>query len=231
LVGELLRASLNPLGDEILKNLIMAMSPEDALVFATGQQQFLPTLFRVNPSLAVSPQLWRLGGDRKRELFESIVAQHAMAPEVVSGITDAILESDSDGFIRRAFTQWGQIAIFEALDYSEAHGSSLTANCRAALSFHVEEVVSWIAMGREKSTTILAALAYVLAPYASRVAQSDTKVGFILSMRYARTSGRMMQTTLPPSYLLWLSAMPRPHHSTLFQNRLSEFTGSRKSSS
>src|SRR5882757_4595587 len=81
LVGELLRASLNPLGDEILKNLIMAMSPEDALVFATGQQQFLPTLFRVNPSLAVSPQLWRLGGDRKRELFESIVAQHAMAPE------------------------------------------------------------------------------------------------------------------------------------------------------
>jgi len=176
LVGELLRASLNPIGEQILKSLILAMSPEDALAFASGQQQFLPTLVSVNPKLATSAQLWRLAVDHRRELFESVPAQPGIAPEVLRGIIDAMLESDSDGFIRRAFTQWGRVAIFEALDWSEAHGGSLTENCRAALSFHVPDVTSWIATERQKSTNILAALAYVLGPYASRVAQDDTKV-------------------------------------------------------
>lgn len=176
LVGELLRASLNPIGEEILKSLILVMSPEDARAFATGQQQFLPTLVSVNPKLATSAQLWRLAADHRRELFESVAAQTGIAPEVLCGIVDAMLESDSDGFIRRAFTQWGRVAIFEVLDWSEAHGGSLTENCRAALSFHVSDVTGWIATGREKTTNILAALAYVVAPYASRVAQDDTKV-------------------------------------------------------
>jgi hypothetical protein len=176
LVSELLRASLNPIGEEILKSLILAMSSEDALAFATGQQQFLPTLVRVNAKLATSAQLWKLAGDHKRELFESIAVQPGIEPEVLCGIVDAILDSDSDGFIRRAFTQWGRVAIFEALDWSEAHGGSLTQNCRAALSFHVSDVTSWIATEEEKSTNILAALAHVVAPYASRVAEDDTKV-------------------------------------------------------
>jgi hypothetical protein len=99
-----------------------------------------------------------------------------MAAEVICGIIDAMLDSESDGFIRRAFTQWGQVAIFEALDWSETHGGSLTQYCRAALSFNVSDVTSWIATEAEKSTNILVALAYVVAPYASRVARDDTKV-------------------------------------------------------
>jgi len=176
LVGELLRASLNSLGEEILKSLILGMSSEDALVFAVGQQQFLPTLVRVNPSLATSAQLWRLAGDHRRELFESIAGQPSLEPEVVCGILDAMLDSDSDGFIRRAFTQWGRTAIFEALDWSEAHGGSLTENCRAALSFQVSDITSWVATGPDKSTNILAALAHVVSPYASRVAEGDSSV-------------------------------------------------------
>jgi len=176
LVGELLRASLNPIGEEILKSLILAMSSEDALAFAPGQQQFLPTLVRGNPKLATSAQLWRLAGDHRRELFESIAAQPDVTPEDLCRIIDAMLDSDSDGLIRRAFTQWGRIAIFEALDWSEAHGGSFTENLRAALSFHVSDVTNWIGTKREKSTNILAALAYVVAPYASRVAEDDAKV-------------------------------------------------------
>lgn len=208
LVGELLRASMNPIGDEILRSLMIAMSPEDASVFANGQQQFLPTLFRVNPRLAVSPQLWRLGGDRKRELFESIVAQPEIAPEVVCGIIDAMLESDSDGFIRRAFTQWGQVAIFEALDWSEAHGGSLTQNCRAALSFHVSDVTSWIATG-QKSTNILAALAYVVAPYAGRVAQGDTKV-WLHTLHAVRENHRKEDADYVAAFLFALALCNAP---------------------
>jgi hypothetical protein len=57
LVDELLRASLNSLGDKILTNLILAIKPEQALVIATNRPQFLPTLFSGNPKLAVSAQL------------------------------------------------------------------------------------------------------------------------------------------------------------------------------
>jgi len=34
--------------------------------------KFLPGLFRARPDLARSPELWNLGGDRKRELFEAV---------------------------------------------------------------------------------------------------------------------------------------------------------------
>lgn len=209
LVGELLRASVNPFGDEILKSLIMVMRPEDALVFATGQEQFLPTLFRINPRLAVSPKLWQLGGDRRRELFESIAAQPEIEPGVLREIIDAMLESDSDGFIRRAFTRWPQVAVFETLNWSEAHGGLLTANCRVALSFHIEEVANWIATEQEKSTNILASLAYVVAPYTSRVSEHDCKV-WIRTLHALRKAQRKHDADFVASFLLALALCNAP---------------------
>ena len=50
------------------------MGPEDALAFATDQQQFLPALFRANAALATSAKLWVVAGGRKRELFDSLAA-------------------------------------------------------------------------------------------------------------------------------------------------------------
>ena len=176
LLGDLFRASLNPIGDEILNTLILAMRPEDALQFAGEQQQFLPGLFRANANLATSAQLWRVARDRKRELFESIAAQPSLEPEVVRGIIDALLDSNSDAFIGRAFTQWGTVAVLQTLDWIEAHGGSLTEGCRAALTSHVPDVMTWVGTEREKSTAMLAALAHVVAPHASQIARHDSRV-------------------------------------------------------
>lgn len=176
LLGELFRASLNPIGDEILKSLILAMSADEALLFATDQPQFVPALFRAKPELAASAQLWLAAKDRKRELFEALVALPSIEPETLRGIINAMLDSNSDGFLRRAFTQWGRPAIFQALDWSQAHGGALTENCRAALTFNVSEVASWVTAESEKSTPILTAVAHVVAPYASQIAQYDSTV-------------------------------------------------------
>jgi hypothetical protein len=99
LIVELFRASLNDIGDQILTSLILAARPDDVLLFAPDLKQFLPTLFRVNPKLATSAQLWLVAGDRKRELFESLIVQSGMEPEIQSGIVGALLNSGSDAFL------------------------------------------------------------------------------------------------------------------------------------
>jgi len=176
LLGKLFRASLNPIGEEILKALILAMRPNDASSFVTDQQQFLPALFRANAALATSAQLWVAAGGRKRELFESLAAQPSLGPDLVRGIIDALLESNSDTFIDRAFSQWGKVAVLEVLDWSEAHGASITEPCRAALMSHVREIMTWVGTGQERSTAILAALAHIVAPSFSQIAYNDSTV-------------------------------------------------------
>jgi hypothetical protein len=176
LLGELFRASLNPIGDEILKAFILEMRPEDALEFAADQQQFLPALFRANPTLATAPELWRAAGDRKRELFESLSVQPSLEPELTRRTIDALLDSNSDAFIGRAFKQWSRVAVLEALDWIASHAGSMTENCRAALTPYVPDVMAWLATEQEKPTAMLAALAHVVAPHASQIANNDSMV-------------------------------------------------------
>lgn len=176
LLGELFRASLNPIGDQILTSLILAMCPEDALKFATDEQQFLPALFRVKASLAVSAQLWRVARDRKRELFESLSAQSGMEATVVQGIIDALLDSNSETLIGRAFEQWGTVAVLQALNWFEAHGAPVSESCLEALRFHVQDVVTWVNIEGKRSTSMLTTLAHVVAPYSSQIANDDSTV-------------------------------------------------------
>jgi hypothetical protein len=176
LLGELFRASLNPIGDEILKALILAMRPEDAFLFAVDQQQFLPALFCVNSALATSQQLWQVGKDRKRELFESLTAQQDIPLQVIRGIVNALLDSNSDAFIGQAFAKWENVAVFAALDWVQAHNGSMTEPCRAALTSNIDDVMSWIGAGPDKSTSTLSAVAHVVAPYSSRIAHHSSTV-------------------------------------------------------
>lgn len=174
LLGELFRASLNPIGDEILRTLILAMHPEDALLYATNEQQFLPALFRANAALATSAGMWGLARNHNRELFESVAAHPIVAPQVAREIVDALLESRSDELIGQAFARWGSAAVLEALDWIDAHGGQITEPCRAALRQHVTDVMRWVGTEREKSTGTLAALAHVVAPYSIQIAQYDS---------------------------------------------------------
>ena len=98
-------------------------------------------------------------------------------------------------------------------DWSEAHGGSLTANCRTALSFHVEEVGNWIAAEGEKSTGILVTLAYVVAPYTSRVAQHDSKV-WIRTLHAPRENQRKNDAEYVESFLFALALCNAPGRSS-----------------
>ena len=209
LLGELFRASLNPIGEEILKALILAMGPEDALAFVTDQQQFLPALFRANAALATSAKLWVVAGGRKRELFDSLAAEPSLQPELVRGIVDALLDSNSDTFIGRAFSQWGQVAVRQALDWIEGHGATITDPCRAALTSYVHEVMTWVGTGRERSTAMLAAVAHVVAPYSSQIAHNESTV-WVRTLHTLRENHREDEANYVSAFALALALCNAP---------------------
>jgi hypothetical protein len=174
LLGDLFRASLNPTGDEILRTLIAGMGAHDALSFASDQQQFLPALFRANPALASSAELWRIAEDRKRELFESLVGLTRIELETIRGIVRALLDSSSDIFIGRAFQEWSAVATHSALDWVDAHDGSMTDTCRSALASHFQDVADWLATNRQISNDTLASMAHIVAPRVREIARTDS---------------------------------------------------------
>ena len=176
LVGKLFQSSLNPLGEEILAGLIAAMEPEMAGQVTSQHPQFLPALFRAKPTLATSAQLWLAGGDRRRELFESVASHEDLDSATLGGVIGAMLESGSDGFIRRALDRWGQPAVFHTLDWIEAHNGGMSESCRVALTFHLTSVMEWIEASPARSIESLVAVAHAVAPYASKISHNDSTV-------------------------------------------------------
>lgn len=176
LVGKLFQSSLNPLGEEIMAGLIAAMQPEMAGEVTSQHPQFLPALFRAKASLASSAQLWSAGGDRRRELFESVASHQDLDSTTLGGVISAMLESGSDGFIRRALDLWGPPAVFHTLDWIEAHKGGMSESCRVALTFHLPSVMEWIEASPARSLESVVAVAHVVAPYASKISHRDSSV-------------------------------------------------------
>ncbi|MFL6388907.1 MAG: hypothetical protein ACJ71U_15605 [Terriglobales bacterium] len=209
LLESLFRASLNPIGEEILKSLILAMQPADAVVFASDQPQFISALFRVNAALATSAQLWQCARGRSRELFESLVIQTSIAPEVIRGIVEALLGSGSDVFIGRALEQWGTIAVLAVLNWIDAHGGHITENCRIALKFSLPDVMNWITTRPEKSTSTIAAIAHIVAPSSSQIAKYDSSV-WLHAFHKLHGSHHDEETDYMSAFLLALALLNAP---------------------
>ena len=207
LVGELFRSNLNPFGDHLLTALVGAMDAEDAQEIVCEQPQLLPALFRVNPNLATSPQLWSGAGDRKRELLDALLA-HDIRSELVPRIVAALLDSGSDGFIRRAFEKWGRDAVFAALDWTDNHEGVMSDICRGALMSHVSEVMTWVESDK-RSTSALSAVAHVVAPYTSRIAKHDSTV-WLRTLRALLESGQEEEATYVRAFLLALALCNAP---------------------
>jgi hypothetical protein len=87
-----------------------------------------------------------------------------------------MLESGSDGFIRRALDRWGRPAVFHTLDWIEAHNGAMSESCRVALTFHLPSVMEWIEASPARSTESLVAVAHVVAPHASKISHHDSTV-------------------------------------------------------
>lgn len=203
LVGELFRSTLNPLGEEILAALIASMEPEVARRITSRQPQFLPALFQANPSLATSPQLWTAGGDRRREQFEAVAVHQDLDPKLVGGIVRALLESGTEALIRRALDLWGKWAVFETLDWIDAHQGSLSYACREALRLHLPIVMDWADGKSFNSFGSLYAVARVVGPDALTVSKQDSGV-WIRNFRRLQKDAKESEMNYVCAFLLAL---------------------------
>jgi hypothetical protein len=207
LVADLFRSNLNPFGDDLLTTLVRAMDVNDAQEVVSDQPQFLPAFFRVNADLAASAELWSMAGDRRHELMDSLVAQE-IRPELVGRIVAALLDSGSDGFLRRAFERWGKDAVFAALDWTEEHQGSMPETCRQALTFQVPSVMNWIESG-SRSTPALIAAAHVVAPYCYQISKHDSSV-WRRAYHEIRESDQHEEATYLETFLLGLALRNAP---------------------
>ena len=209
LVGELFRASLNPLGEEILAGLISAMEPETARRVTSHQLRFLPALFRAKPALAGSPQLWLVGADRKRELFEAVATHKDLDSDLVTLVVNALLESESDVFIQRAIDLWGKGAVFQTLNWTEAHAGSMTETCRAALTAHLSTVLDWVEASPSRSFETLIAVAHVVAPYSREISKRDSSV-WLRTFQFLRNNYKDREKCYVGTFLLALAFCNAP---------------------
>lgn len=176
LIADLFKSPLNSLSGEILAGMISALDADAAREITSNQPQFLSSVVVAKPSLAASAQLWIAAGDGRRELFESIVRQKNLDSIIVGNIVKALLESNSDSFLRRAFDEWGKDAVFAALNWITSNGGMMSENCRGALTFHVCTVMDWVETTTEKSVQALLVAAHIIAPYSYQIVERDTRI-------------------------------------------------------
>jgi hypothetical protein len=209
LVGELFRSTLNPLGEEILAGIISSMEPEVARRVTSRQPQFLPALFEAKPSLACSSQLWEAGGDKRRELFEAVAKHEDLPSSVIKGIVRALLESNSDGLMRRALERWGKDAVFETLDWMAEHAGAISDSCREALIAHVMDVADWAEHKSIESFTSYRTVVSLVASQVATISKKNSGV-WLRNFQKLHDSGKDADVTYTCAFLLALGLQNSP---------------------
>lgn len=209
LLRQLFEVTPNDLGEKILSTLIPHMNAETAKEITQERPKFLPGLFRARPDLARSPELWKLGGDRKRELFEAVVGLKELGSAIIHGIVDALLESNSEGFLRRSIDHWGKDAVFAILDFVDSHEGQMSRASRDALSNQPDLVMDWVQQKSDGSAASILAIAYIVAPYAGRISKRDSEV-WLRTFREVQGTATDAEKDYLASFLLALAFCNAP---------------------
>jgi len=175
-ISRLFRSPINRLGEDILAGIIEAITPIIAREVTSDQPQFLSTLFRAKPELGMSPELWLAAGDRKRELFESIILNTKLGETLIEEIVQALLKSDSEFLLRRALETWGQPAVFGVFDWLAKGKGQLSERSLGTLTFYVDNIVKWFLAGSDRPQHTIITAAHIIAPYTYQFKQYDSNV-------------------------------------------------------
>jgi len=209
LLKQLFEVTVNDVGEKLLSALIVQMDADTARKITQDRPKFLPGLFRARPDLARSPELWKLGGDRKRELFEAVAGQKGLDSSAIHGIVAALLESNSEGFLRRSIDHWGKEAVFSILDWVDSHEGRMSQASRDALSNQPQFVMDWVEQKSDSSPASFLAAAYLVAPYASRVSKRDSEV-WLRTFREVQGTATDAEKNYLASFLLTLAFCNAP---------------------
>jgi hypothetical protein len=208
-ISKLFRSPVNRLGEDILAGMIEAINSVIAVAVTAEQPQFLPMLFRAKPELGVSPELWGAAGDRKRELFESLISHPKLSEELTQGIGLALLESDSEFLLKRALETWGQPVVFGVLDWMTKGNGPLSDRSLGALTFHVESIAKWILAHEGAPQRVIISAAHIIAPFTYQFRQYDSTV-WLRTFRDLATNGNQTEANYFAAMILALGFQNAP---------------------
>jgi hypothetical protein len=210
LIPTLFGSALNPLGEQILEGLISAADHGIVWDLARERAELLPTLFRLNPQLATSPQLWLEGSDRRRELIDSL--KSVADADLVDRVVRAILDSGTHGVIRTALDRWGKDATFAILKWTNSHAGHMWEETREALFFQIPYVMDWVGHHSDANFDCLVSIAHIVAPYSYQIVQYDSMI-WLEVLEALKDTGKEMEITYLSTFVLALAfgnAPPAP---------------------
>lgn len=208
-IAILFRSHINPLGEEILAGIIEAINPSLARIVTLDQPQFLATLFRAKPDLGISPELWSVAGDHKRDLLESLILNKTLGAESIAGIIRALLESDSEILLRPALEAWGGLAVSGIFNCLAEGIGNLSERSTNALTFHVVDITKWLINNTNCPDRIVIIAAHIVAPYSYQLKELDTAV-WLRTFRELVNSGDSRETNFFAAFLLALGLQNAP---------------------
>jgi GTPase-associated protein 1, N-terminal domain type 1 len=215
LVSESFHAPLNALGEKVLSGLVSAFDPGAARAFAGDQPTLLPMLFRVNPSLAASVDIWPSSTERQKELFDAVSAQNEISPQLVRTVVLALLAAGADVVAMEALSRWDGPAVEAALEWAEDRGGILPASWRRGLAGHPSAVLQWLEQHPDVSVQTLTLIVRALDPRTDEVRLTRNAV-WVRALDHMARDANASEVAYFRAFLLTVAlAHPEPLPSSL----------------
>ncbi|HEY3295370.1 MAG TPA: hypothetical protein VGL38_08020 [bacterium] len=150
LLTDLLKADLEPLGEEIVTRILAHVDVQDALQIVNTHPELTATLVKANRLLACSPWLWSGVGPRKRELLSELVEDMRQDKDYARQLVASILTSPAEDVADILCSDLGGVAVPLILDAIREKRMECTWIWRQALQGQQVPILEWV----EKQSSI-----------------------------------------------------------------------------
>jgi len=145
LLIELFQASLNPLGEEILRGLIVAMQADHVIELAESESHLLAAALRIHPRLAALTGIWQCGETQQRRLFDAISSiGYDFPSELITDIVSALLNAQANVLAKPAYRVFGDAAIRTVLNWVNDREVPIPVSWRDSLARRQNIILEWL---------------------------------------------------------------------------------------
>lgn len=177
LLAKMISANLNPLGEEILLGIAKSVTLDDAVELYNDNINLFFILTKLNPSLGVSANLFKIAQNhgRERELFNVLANSPNLTHSNKRSIITSVLNQRIDNVADDVVSLFQSDAIISALEWMDSSGNNqLSMVWRNLLHAHTKTILKWLSETKKTRIDTILYLAGLLDPKSIRA--SDTSI-------------------------------------------------------
>lgn len=176
LLLELFHSTLNFLGDDILRGLILGLTQESAIDLAHTEPSLIETALRIRPDLATLPQLWDVREPTQRGFLNALAEARDVHPETAAAVVRALLHAGVEMAARPALRLFGRPAVASVLDALDSNENLLPAPWTHALSEFHSDMLAWLSQRQRIEIRTAMLIASLLDPHSPDVLAHGTRI-------------------------------------------------------